>query len=88
MAAPAGWVQSVAIPTRGGPIQYLLDTPAQPSCGFGLFGPDRFENGQYMHQPYIPYHQCTDLGIGVARQRVSPLLSVLGIAPAGLMRSL
>jgi hypothetical protein len=48
VAAPAGRVQPVAIPSRRGPIQHLFDAPTQPSRGFGFFGPDRFKHGQYV----------------------------------------
>ena len=85
MPAPASRVQLVPIPSRH-PIKHLLDAPAQPRRGFGFFSPDRFKNGQYVGQLHVPHHDPTNLGISVLCQCISPLLSVLGVAPASLVR--
>jgi len=79
---PLRWVRSLPKPAHGRGVEYRLDTAADPARGFGLLGPDRIE---HLHDKARIDHcdgQFPQCRVRVGRQRVAPLLAVLGVAPA------
>ena len=86
MAAPARRVLAGAPASGGCIVEDGLDAPAHPRCGLGPHAPDRLQDAHDLarsdrrnrHRPERYHHVCFERG--------PPLLPVLRIAPARLMR--
>src|SRR5262245_818303 len=82
MTAPAGRILTLAIAPNGGPVQNGLDPPAQPPGCFRLLRPDPFKNTHHQSGINALDGERSEDRIGIGGQRVSPLVSVLGVLPA------
>ena len=86
MAAPAGRILAAPLAARRCRIQYRFDALADPTGGFGLCGPDRLQNPH--HKPGVDLldGQGANEGVGIGGKGVAPLVAVLCVPPAGLVR--
>ena len=87
MAAPARRVFTLPVSARLGGIEHGFNPPPDTAGSFGLVLPDRLKDFQHMRRANIGNWQFAHDGIDVAGQRVAPLLPVLVIAPACLIRA-
>ncbi len=87
MSAPACRVFAVTVAPRLGGIENGFDPPAHPACRLSLLLPDRLEDLEYMGGANLGHRHFTDRRIDVGRKRGLPLLAVLVIAPAALVRA-
>ena len=86
MAAPAGGVLPGTVAARRGGVQHRLDALADPAGGFRLRRPDRLQHPE--HKPGVDLldRQGADDRVDVGFQGIAPLVAVLGVAPACLVR--
>ena len=82
---PARRILAESVSPRFGPIQNVLDPPAQPARGLRFLGPDRLKDFQDQPGINVLNGQGADNRIGVALKRFRPLLGVRGAPPARFM---
>src|SRR5438067_1773176 len=86
MAAPAGRVLAFTVSSRLGGIEHGFNPSPDAAGSFRLVLPDRLQNLEHMRRANLGNRQFPHDGVDVAGQRVAPLLAVLVIAPAPLIR--
>jgi hypothetical protein len=87
MAAPAGRVFALPVSARLGGIEHRFNPAPHAAGSFGLVLPDRLKDLQHMRSANVGNRQFAHDGIDIGGQRVAPLLPVLVIAPACLIRA-
>lgn len=86
MAAPPGRILAVAVSSSLGGIHHGLDAAPHPAGSFELGLPDWLQNLHHMCRRHVGNSRPTDHRVDIGFQRVGPLLAMLGIAPAILVR--
>src|SRR3546814_2592806 len=86
MAAPAGGVFSFPITPRLSGIEDRFHATAHAACSLGFVLPDRLKDFQDVGRANLRHGQFANDWIDVCGQSVLPLLPVLVIAPASLVR--
>src|SRR6516225_3018715 len=86
MTAPTRRIFAGTEFTKFRPIEDDLDPAANTARGVGLVLPDRLQAFEHQRRVNVLHGQIADDGMDIAIKRIAPLLPMLGIAPAGLMR--
>ena len=81
-----GHAATLGITPCNGPVDDGLDTTAQAGSRLRLAGPDRLQYLEHHRQGDVPHRRLAQYGRGVHIERPLPLLCVLGVLPALLMR--
>ena len=87
MAAPAGRVFPFPVSACLGGIEHGFNPAPDAASGFRLVLPDRLKDFQHMCRGNFGNRQFAYDRIDVAGKRVAPLLPMLVIAPACLIRA-
>ena len=86
MAAPAGRVLAFAVSPRLGGIEDGFNAPPDAAGSLRLVLPDRLQDFEHVRRANVGNRQVAHDRIDVGGERVAPLLPVLVIAPAILIR--
>ncbi len=87
VTAPAARVLTLPLATRSGGIQHALDAPSQTRSRFRLGAPQGFNDPQDKVGIDSGDRNVADDWVSIGRKGVAPLLTVLGVAPAVLVRA-
>ena len=82
---PARRVITLAVAAGGSPIQDRLHPAADTARRLGLGGPDRLQDIHDEARVDLLDRQRSDNRVGVGLESASPLVSMLGVPPAGLV---
>ena len=83
MTAPPGGVLALPIAPHPGPVEDDLDPASQAARGLRLLGPDRPQGANHEVGIDVGHRLRTEHRAAVGRERIGPLVDVLGVAPAG-----
>ncbi len=87
VSLPAGRVLAFAQSSGLGPIKHRLDASSHPAGGLGLDRPDRLQDGQHQSGVDVRDAPTSEDRIGIGRRGAFPLLGMLFVAPASLVRA-
>src|SRR5215469_2693520 len=86
MTTPPCRIVALPVTACRRPIEHRFDATSDSARRLWLCGPDRLDNLHDETDIYPPDRDVSNNRVDVALQRAGPLLGVLRVLPAGLMR--